>query len=257
MCIRDRLYSTLSRGFKSGGFNIRANANLITHEPYQDEQVDSLEIGSKMAFADQTFFLNAAYFYNKYKDIQLSIFTSCGAAFCADFTNAGKATIHGLEVEMQWHPTENWFINGNVATLNAKFDEYMYKGVNIANRQEVTNAPDLSGALNVEYRQSFAGHGGLSYRVGYSYQGDVVATTEITKDPVTNVVTMPITQGAYGLLSAGIIWHTEKSWTLSLQGSNLTDKHYLTTGYVIPSTGVRTGFYGAPQQVSFSARYDF
>ncbi len=67
----------MSRGFKSGGYNIRASALPITQEPYDDEQVDSFEVGSKMGFLDDRMFLNLAYFYNKYKDIQLSVFTSC------------------------------------------------------------------------------------------------------------------------------------------------------------------------------------
>ena len=54
-----------------------------------------------------------------------------------------------------------------------------------------------------------------------------------------------------------MIWKTGGAWTFSLQGSNLADKEYLTTGYVIPSLGVRTGFYGKPRQCSLSARYEF
>jgi len=254
------LYGLFARGFKSGGFNIRASALPITQLPYDDESVDSFEIGSKMSFFDQRMFLNVAYFDNKYKDIQLSVFTSCVVGnvpiFCADFTNAGKGSVRGLELEMQVRPNEHWFISGNLATLDAKFDEYMFKGVNIADQQEFTNAPDFSGALNVEYRQPI-GAGELSMRVGYSYQSDVVATTEVTVDPITHVVTQPITQDGYGLLGAGIIWKSGGPWTVSLQGSNLTDKEYLTTGYVIPSTGVRTGFYGNPRQVSLSVRYEF
>jgi iron complex outermembrane recepter protein len=121
----------------------------------------------------------------------------------------------------------------------------------------VTNAPDFSGAINLEYRTPLARGGELSARVGYSYQADVVATTEVTHDPVTGVNTAPITQDGYGLVNAGVVWKTGGAWTLSLQGTNLTDKHYLTTGYVIPSLGVRTGFYGAPRQVSLSARFEF
>jgi iron complex outermembrane receptor protein len=254
------LYGLFARGFKSGGFNIRASALPITQQPYNDEQVDSLEIGSKMSLLDQRMFLNLAYFDNKYKDIQLSVFTSCVVnnlpIFCADFTNAGKGTVRGLELELQLRPNEHWFISGNLARLDAKFDEYMFKGFNIADQQEFTNAPDFSGAVNVEYRTA-VGSGDLSFRVGYSYQSDVVATTEVTVDPVTHAVVHPITQDGYGLLGAGIIWKTGGAWTLSLQGSNLTDKAYLTTGYVIPSTGVRTGFYGNPRQVTLSARYEF
>ena len=115
----------------------------------------------------------------------------------------------------------------------------------------------MSGAVNVEYIQPLASGGNLSFRVGYSYQSEVTATTEIVQDPITLAVTNPIHQDGYGLLSAGIRWKTASDWTFSLQGSNLADKHYLTTGYVIPSTGVRTGFYGNPRQVTLSARYEF
>lgn len=255
------LYGLFARGFKSGGYNIRASVLPNSQEPYNDEQVDSLEIGSKMSFLDQRMFLNLAYFHNKYKDIQLSVFTTCVVSnvptFCADFTNAGQGTVSGAELELQLRPNEHWFISGNLAVLDAKFDEFMFKGVNIADLQDFTNAPELSGAVNVEYIQPLASGGNLSFRVGYSYQSEVTATTEIVQDPITLAVTNPIHQDGYGLLSAGIRWKTASDWTFSLQGSNLADKHYLTTGYVIPSTGVRTGFYGNPRQVTLSARYEF
>ena len=255
------LYGLFARGFKSGGYNIRASVLPNSQLPYNDEQVDSLEVGSKMAFLDQRMYLNLAYFHNKYKDIQLSVFTSCTVGtvvtFCGDFTNAGKGTVDGLELELQYRPTEHWYVSGNLAKLNAKYDQYMFKGFNIANQQQFTNAPDFSGAVNLEYRTPVSAGGDLSFRVSYSYQSDVTATTEVTVDPVTHAVVRPIHQDGYGLLGAGVIWKTDGAWTLSLQGSNLRDEKYLTTGYVIPSLGVRTGFYGNPRQYSLSARYEF
>ena len=255
------LYASWSRGFKSGGYNIRASVLPNSQLPYDDEQVDSLELGSKMAFLDQRAFLNFALFHNKYKDIQLSVFTSCTVAgvttFCGDFTNAGKGTVMGAEVEFQFRPTEHWSFSGNLAKLDAKFDEYLFKGFNIADQQEFTNAPDFSGAINAEYRTPVGNGGDLSLRLTYSYQSEVTATTEVTRDPVTQAVVAPIHQGGYGLLGAGAVWRTGGAWTFSLQASNLSDEAYLTTGYVIPSTGVRTGFYGAPRQWSLSGRYEF
>jgi iron complex outermembrane receptor protein len=155
-------------------------------------------------------------------------------------------------------PNASWAITGNLAWLDAEYDEYLFKNVNIANQQEFTNAPEFSGALNVEYRASLGSMGSLSARVGYSYQSDVVATTEVVRDPVTGATATPITQDGYGLVNAGVIWKFDDRWTFSLQGSNLTDKEYLTTGYnLVSSLGVFTGFYGPPRQVSLSARYDF
>ena len=261
------VYGLASRGFKSGGYNIRAQATAVPRsaEPFQDESVDSFEIGSKMAFLDNRLFLNLSAFHNKYKDIQLSVFTAYDSnndgiddAFFGDFTNAGRGTVNGLEAEYQWLPTRHWAISGNLAWLDAKYDKYMFKNVNIAHQQEFTNAPDFSGALNVEYRTELGGMGSLSARVGYSYQSRVVATTEVVRDPVTGARATPISQDGYGLLNAGAIWKLNNAWSFSLQGTNLTDEEYLTTGYnLVSSLGVLTGFYGPPRQYTLTARYDF
>ena len=261
------IYGLASRGFKSGGYNIRAQAVAVPRsaEPFQDESVDSFEVGSKMSFFDQRLFVNLSAFHNTYKDIQLSVFTAYDSngdgtddAFFGDFTNAGEGTVNGFEAEYQWLPTSHWAISGNLAWLDAKYDRYMFKNVDISGQQEFTNAPEFSGALNLEYRTPVGAKGNLSARVGYSYQTDVVATTEVVRDPVTGATATPITQDGYGLINAGVIWKLNDAWSFSLQGSNLADEEYLTTGYnLVSALGVFTGFYGPPRQYTLSARYDF
>ncbi|KRG68871.1 TonB-dependent receptor [Pseudoxanthomonas dokdonensis] len=249
------VYGSASRGFKSGGYNIRANTTAVPRsgEPFDDEQVDSYEVGSKMAFMDQSMFLNLAYFYNQYKDIQLSVFTSYtlpdgSQSFFGDFTNAGKGTVQGIEAEYQWLPSEHWLISGNLAWLDAQYDEFISGGVDIADSQYFTNAPEYSGAVNVEYRTPLANGGQLSARVSYSYQSEVWPTTDLSP---------AIKQPGYGLLGAGVIWTVNDAWSLSLEGANLADEEYRTTGYNIASYGVLTGFYGPPRQYTLTARYSF
>jgi iron complex outermembrane receptor protein len=258
------VYGLASRGFKSGGYNIRANTTSVPRsgEPFDDEQVDSFEVGSKMSFLDQRLFLNLSAFHNKYEDIQLSIFTAFDSNgdgtddnFFGDFTNAGKGTVNGVEIEYQFLPTQNWLISGNLAWLDAKYDEFLTYTttrppvlVDVADSQHFTNAPEFSGAINVEYRTDLANGGNLSARVGYSYQSEVWPTTDLS--PL-------IKQDGYGLVNAGVIWKVNDAWSLSLQGSNLADEEYRTTGYNIGAYGVLTGFYGPPRQYSLTARYDF
>ena len=246
-------YASFSRGFKSGGYNIRANTTAVPRsgEPFQDESVDSFEIGTKMGLLDGSLFLNLAAFHNVYEDIQLSVFTALpGGGFFGDFTNAGKGTVNGVEVEYQFLPSDHWQFSGNLAWLDAKYDEFISAGVNIADTQYFTNAPEFSGALNVEWRTDLASGGDISARVTYAYQSEVWPTTDLS--PV-------IRQDGYGLVNAGVIWRLNDSWRLSLQGTNLADKEYRTTGYNLVSAGlgVLTGFYGPPRQYSLTARYDF
>ena len=258
------IYGSASRGFKSGGYNIRAQATTVPRsaEPFDDEQVDSFEVGSKMALLDSTLLLNLAAFYNKYEDIQLSVFTANPAGgFFGDFTNAGQGTVQGVEVEYQWLPTANWLFTGNLAWLDAKYDEFLFAGVDIADEQEFTNAPEFSGAVNLEWRNELSNGGRISARVGYSYQSEVIATTEIirtNRPPAAPFGRPPISQDGYGLVSANVNWRLNDAWSFSLQGSNLADKEYLTTGYNLSQAlGIYTGFYGPPRQYSLTARYDF
>ena len=251
------LYGLVSRGFKSGGFNIRAQATQFPNSrlPFDDEKVTSFEIGSKMAFLDERLFLNAAYFNNDYKDIQLSVFTSFDSngdgvndAFFGDFTNAGAGTIEGYELEAQFLVTEAFRLSGNIASLNAEYDEFMTAGVNVAASQRFTNAPSFSGAINADYTAELANGSELLMHLGYGYQSKIIPTTDLSP---------AITQDPYGLVNAGITWRSGGPWTVLLQGANLTDKEYRTSGYNIASLGVLTGFYGAPRQYSLSVRYDF
>ena len=249
-------YALFSRGFKSGGYNVRANTTAVPRsgEPFDDESVDSFEVGSKMALLDSRMFLNLSAFHNKYKDIQLSVFTQFIDAagnpqFFGDFTNAGRGTVNGVEAEYQWLPTDNWLISGNLAWLDTKYDEYIDRGVNIADQMRFTNAPDFSGALNVEWRNDLSNGGNLAVRGTYSYQSEVWPTTDLHPG---------IRQDGYGLLSAGVTYRHNDNWSFALQGTNLTDEEYRTTGYnLVSALGVLSGFYGPPRQYMLTARYDF
>ncbi len=249
-------YGSISRGFKSGGFNIRANTVAVpaSGKPFQDEQVDAFEVGSKMSFLEDRLMLNTALFYNRYRDIQLSVFTAYDSngdgkddAFFGDFTNAGKAHVTGAEVEFAYRPFEHWTLTGNVAVLDPQYDEFMDRGVNVADLQRFTNAPAFQSGLNLQYNNRVGG-GDLTARIGGRYQTKVYPTTDLS--PV-------IMQNEYALLDASVVWDIDGPWSFALNGTNLTNRAYRTTGYNIPVLGILTGFYGAPRQVSATATYSF
>ena len=249
------LYGSLSRGFKSGGYNIRANTAAVpqSDHPIADEVLDTAEFGSKSSFDDGRFSLNADVFYTRYRNIQLSVFTSFTlpngtSGFFGDVANAGKAHAYGVEAEFAWHPAEHWAVTGNIAGLHTQYDQYVSYGINIADKERFSESPNGQAGLNLEYSTPVDFGGNIHARVGYTYQTKVYPTTDLTE---------ALAQSSYGLLGASLIWNKDAHWTFGLHGSNLTDKSYRTDGYAIPVLGVLTGFYGAPRLIYASARYAF
>ena len=203
---------------------------------------------------DEHVFLNAAIFRNDYKDIQLSVFTAFDSngdgtddAFFGDFTNAGEATVQGAEFELSARFDNGFGVQANYAYLDAEYDEFIDRGINVAANQKFTNAPRNSGGVTALYTLPAFG-GELTARANYSRQSKVYPTTDLSE---------VIAQESYGLVNAGLIWRNNVNWTVALQGTNLTDKEYRTTGYNIPVLGILSGFYGPPRQVSLSVRYEF
>lgn len=250
-----KLYGSYSEGFHSGGYNIRANCAAIPEScrPIQDEKVQSFELGSKMSFFDDKLMLNSAVFHNVYSNIQLSVFTSYTLpngtqGFFGDFTNAGRGHIDGFEEEFAWYPSQAWTLSGNFSYLHTKYTEFLSGGVNIANTQFFTNAPKWSGGFTLQRSFPLGAYGDLNARLNYQYQTSV--WPETTLSPL-------IKQGSYGLLNAGLIWQIDQPWSISLQGTNLGNKSYRTTGYNIAALGIVTGFYGPPRMVTLSAKYAF
>ncbi len=257
-------YASLSRGFKSGGFNVRAQATIFpkSAEPFKDEILDVAELGLKTVLDDRHLVLNTAVFYGKYKDIQVSTFTqytdaSGNPAFFGNFVNAGDATMKGLEIEYDWtaHGIDWLGFSGNVSYLSAKPTEFLdVNGDHFVDTQVITNAPEWTGSLRANVH--FPAFGGLvTGSVGASYRDDSLLTNE---GGPSIAVAPPISQKAYTLYDAWIGWLSpDAKWRLGVSGRNLSNEGYLTNGYNIPSLGVRTGSNGDPRTVIATVEYRF
>ncbi len=249
------LYATASTGFHSGGYNIQANCTAIpaSCRPIKNETLLNYELGAKMSFFDGRLMLNSALFHALYHDIQLSVYTSYvqpngQRGFFGDFTNAGKATIDGIENEFAWRMGDRWTLSGNLSYLHPRYTQYLSGGVNIASTSKFTFAPRWNGGLTLWKHFPLRDGGDIAARLNVAYQ--TRAYFDQNESPV-------LAQGAYGLVNAGVIWRTGGPWTWSLEGSNLTNKRYRTSGYNIIALGMITGYYGPPRMITASARYRF
>ena len=121
------VFASWSRGFRSGGFNIRNGSNLIPIGPYNEETVESIELGWKSDFWDGKARLNGAVFRNKYNDLQLTILDE---QLLQRIQNAADATIQGFELDLLFAPLPHVNIFANVGYTDASFDRFVGLDIN-------------------------------------------------------------------------------------------------------------------------------
>ena len=126
------VYASASRGFKSGGFNGRANSlndltfvvngttTLLT--TFQPETVWTYEGGAKGSFLGGRVRLSGDVFLSDYTDFQARVGGGTVAGF--PVLNAGKLRIWGIEFEAAVRPVNNWNIRLAAGYLNAKYQEF-------------------------------------------------------------------------------------------------------------------------------------
>jgi len=112
-------YASYSTGFKSGAFDVRAQAVLLgTGDlPVAPEELASYEIGFKSEFLDRRMKLNVTAFYYDWEDLQtFATIPGIGPAFL----NLPASTIIGQEIEWQFAPGNDWLLRLYGAHLDSE-----------------------------------------------------------------------------------------------------------------------------------------
>lgn len=142
------IYAKYSTGFKSGGFNLDyvTQADLDAGITFDEETVDSYELGLKTTLLDGRLQLNAAAFIANYDDYQVNQFFDLGFDEATGaqltsirITNAAKVDTSGLELEATFNVTANLTVIATLGLLDATFADFP-GGTSI----EVPN-PDIPG----------------------------------------------------------------------------------------------------------------
>ena len=259
-------YLNIATGYKAGGFD--TSNNLDRSREFEDETVDSLELGLKMQLLDGRARVNVAIFQGDYKDVQVSTFESAGFIV----GNAAESNVSGLEADFEMALTEMFGITGGVSLLNAKYDSYLGAGCQVphilagtcSNKtggQDLSGtplqfAPDVSGNLGVTFDAPLNGNMDLHASVDLLYTDDILVGPD--NDPAT-------IQSSYSKINARIaLSPNDGSWSLALVGKNLTDELTFNWGNDTTLSGSRLGFDGtyfhqfeAPRTIEIQARWRF
>jgi iron complex outermembrane receptor protein len=255
------VYVSANRGFKSGGFNGRANsAAEAASAVFDPEFVWTYELGLKMRSADGRLQANIAAFHSDYRDFQARVSEvlnpgSATPTFAFPVLNAAKLKMDGVEVEGAALFGEGTRLSGQLSYLDARYDKFVDPRVqlNPALAQLHDHVPfSPKWSARVALTQTFNLPGGSAITLG----GDV----SYRDDTWLSVDNRPgLMQPDYTLVGLfGIFDSADAKWQIRAGVRNLTDKVYKTDGQEFSSVGnIQTAYYGWPRNYYVSARYSF
>ena len=217
------VYATVSRGYKSGGFNLSQGLlpNQLSFEPETDLNV---EAGYKADLLDHRLTLNADVFYLHRHNAQIKTSFQSDPTNPDDFIfytgNAASGRNYGLESEVDWRAAEHVTLGADLGLLQTHFEDFVQQGASgstlLSVSRELPNAPHWQAALNATYRDPRGAFARIDVTGMGGYYFDL---------PPNATTSRP-----YGLLNAKIGWETAR-WSAYLTGRNLLDKRYPVRGF--------------------------
>ncbi len=240
------LYASVETGFKAGGF-------FFSHDDptYDPEKITAYTLGSKNRFLDDRLQLNGEAFYWKYKDQQISHLgrDSTGTVIFPT-ENVGKATMKGIELELQFLATTNTLLAADVQYLDAEYDEFVYNLPNFGpppgtscpfvgappptpfivdcSGKTPPQSPEWTFNLGIQQKLPLGNGGRFVFDAHTHYQSDTLTGLEFLDLEV---------QDAYWMSGASIAYDSPSHWSVSAYIENIEDEDVMQSTFPNPLAG--------------------
>lgn len=227
---KSMIYTTVSQGYKSGGFDTLAPEG---RKSFDKETLINYEIGTKNSFLNNTLLINAALYYMDISDMQVSTSLRPDEGGGTFITNAATATSQGLEIEITYRITPSLEIFGGLGINQTEFDEYVdLEGDYSGNSNPF--APRYTVNIGGQYRSP----NGLFARCELSGVGKTYLDKENN-----------YTRDAYALVNARIGYEGD-SFDIYLYADNLFDEDYESRDQFLV-------YYSQPREIGVQFAYRF
>jgi iron complex outermembrane receptor protein len=217
-------YGHWTRAYRSGGYNLRNTSQDPINfgpGPFDEEEVNSYEIGYKGSLMDNRARLNAAVFYTDVADMQREVnLSDPNSGVVQILKNTADADIWGLEVDGTFSLLDNLLVMASVGYTDASYSSVKFdlNGDGVVDSQDedldLPRVAEWTYSLGLNLDTELGNYGYMSSRVNYAYRDDA-AYTDNNLGYFNSV----------DMVNAGIDWHSaNEKWVVSLYGRNLLDE---------------------------------
>ncbi len=257
-------YVSANRGFKSGGFNGRANTSLeTTSAAFDPEFVWTYEAGVKMRSDDGRFSANVAAFHSSYEDFQARVSEvlnpdSPVPTFSFPVLNAAEMEINGFEFEGVARLGDATTLSGQMSWMDASYKSFEdLRTTDPANpsydpslHEHVPFSPDWTARIALQHVFQLGGSGALTVGGDVAYRGD----TWLSVDNRPGLM-----QDAYTTAGLFTAWDSPQyAWQVRAGVRNATDELYKTEGQEFSSVAnIQTAYYAPPRNWYLTVRRNF
>ncbi|HCX13985.1 MAG TPA: TonB-dependent receptor [Rhodospirillaceae bacterium] len=257
------LYASWARGYKSGGFDFRANNRGVSPTMkssfvFKDEQANNYEIGAKSTLLGGAAEFNISGFFTKFNDLQISIFDG---SLGFNVGNAASAEVMGVEMDGRWRLHEYLSLSGSLAIMDFEFKDFRngqcYFGqqpnvdldadgeLDLCDYTGKTNqlVSDVQGTIALAFNYPIADGYRLNSEVDMFFTSKYHASNTFDPDLI---------QGGYATFNARIgVGSDNGSWQVAFIAHNLTNKKFIQFGGDTPLSG---GLFGMNSDYAFTDR---
>ena len=179
-------YITYSSGYKSGGVTFATWAEAGNVGGFEEEHLDSLEIGYKARLMNNRMQLNLAAYQYDYTDQQVQSIVVVNGAPQGLTDNAAESDMKGVELEMSYLLTDALKVDVNYFYQDAVFEDYADKTGN-----PMQFAPENAYTVALSYAPDLGNN--LQMRAEYSYKDEFqfdAGNRDISLEPEHDVVNL-------------------------------------------------------------------